>query len=358
VTEFTGSVVIGKFYPLHNGHVALIERAAARSTHLTVIVMASQLESIALAERVAWTRASTAHLGNVTVVGIPSDAPVDYSSEIAWVANVEPMKAALRLAGILRVDAVFGSEDYIDELARRLDAVAVIDDLDRTIVPMSGTAARADLVGGWMMLPPATRLGLAIRIIVVGAESTGTTTLSEDLLDHFRPRFPSVQRVEEYGRAFTYELASEQSSVPEPVEGPPELPWLPEHFARIALHQTQIEGAAALACPLVIADTDAFATTIWERRYIGEHSHASAKAGGELLPRRDLYIVTDDVGVPFERDGWRDGQDIRSDMTRWFIDGLTERGMPWVLVRGSREERLAYAIEAIEPLLERRLRLA
>ena len=363
MTEFVESLVIGKFYPLHNGHVALMERAAARSAHLTVIVMASQLESIPLADRVDWTRASTVRLGNVTVLGIVDDAPVDYASDIAWVAHVEATRAALRLSGIAQIDAVFGGEDYADELAARLGAVAVVDDREREIVPMSGTAARADLAGKWMMLPPASRLGLATRIIVVGAESTGTTKLSEGLLEHYRSRFPGIQRVEEYGRTFTYELAGETPipsdiPAPEPAEGPPRLVWLPKHFATIATQQTELENAAALACPLVIADTDAFATTIWERRYVNGDSHASADAGGGSLPRRDLYIVTDHVGVPFEQDGWRDGEDIRADMTGWFIDGLTERGMPWMLVRGTPEERRAYAIQAIDPLLNRRMTFA
>ncbi|HEY2644233.1 MAG TPA: AAA family ATPase, partial [Galbitalea sp.] len=203
MTLFNQALVIGKFYPPHNGHLALIQRAAARSTHLAVIVMASQLESIPLSDRVHWLRQDTAALDNVTVLGIPSNAPVDYEAEIAWVANVEAMRAALRLANIHRIDAVFGSEPYIAELADRFDASAVLD--DRTLLPMSGTAARADLAGEWMSLPPATRRGLATRIIVVGAESTGTTTLTTALHDHYRARFPHIQFVEEYGRTFTYE---------------------------------------------------------------------------------------------------------------------------------------------------------
>jgi HTH-type transcriptional regulator, transcriptional repressor of NAD biosynthesis genes len=258
-------------------------------------------------------------------------------------------KIVKRIDDLLRDIDRNGGEDYANELAARLDAVAVFDDREREIVPMSGTAARADLAGQWMMLPPPTRLGLATRIIVLGAESTGTTTLAQALFEHYRERFPSIIPVEEYGRTFTYELAAKTGA------GMDDLVWTTEHFANIAHQQTRLENAAALACPLVIADTDAFATSIWERRYVGEHSHGTAEAAGPLLPRHDLYLVTDHLGVPFEQDGWRDGEDIRSEMTAWFVDGLTERGLPWVLLRGSHDERLQYAIEAIEPLLQRRL---
>jgi NadR type nicotinamide-nucleotide adenylyltransferase len=351
MANFGQGLVIGKFYPLHLGHVSLIEHASARCDRLAVIVLASQLESIPLADRVEWTRESTAHLGNVTVLGIIDDAPVDYNSDLAWVAHVELMRAALRFAGAGEVDAVFGSEPYVAELASRFTAIAIMDDVDRVIVPMSGTAARADLVGRWMMLPPATRRGLATRVIVVGAESTGTTTLANALVELYRRRFTTIMPVEEYGRTFTYELAAVSGA------GINDLVWTTEHFAHIAASQTDLENVAADASPLVIADSDAFATSVWERRYVGETSHGAADAAGPLLPRRALYFVTDDVGVPFEQDGWRDGEHLRADMTRWFIDGLTERGLPWVLLRGSHEERMAYAVKAIDPLLAARMTL-
>jgi nicotinamide riboside kinase len=151
------------------------------------------------------------------------------------------------------------------------------------------------------------------------------------------------------GEDYANELAAKTGT------GMDDLVWTTEHFANIAHQQTRLENAAALACPLVIADTDAFATSIWERRYVGEHSHGTAEAAGPLLPRHDLYLVTDHLGVPFEQDGWRDGEGIRTEMTEWFVDGLTERRLPWVLLRGAPDERLSYAIEAVEPLLERRL---
>jgi hypothetical protein len=40
-------------------------------------------------------------------------------------------------------------------------------------------------------------------------------------------------------------------------------------------------------------------------------------------------------------------------MTRWIVDGLTARGLPWVLLRGSHQTRLDYSIEVIDALLAR-----
>ncbi|MDH6182447.1 HTH-type transcriptional repressor of NAD biosynthesis genes [Microbacteriaceae bacterium SG_E_30_P1] len=356
----TRALVIGKFYPPHLGHVGLLERASREADEVVGIVMASITESIPLHDRVEWLSASLAHLDSVRVIGVPDDAPVDYESEIAWVAHSEMMRVALRHHGVESVDVVVSSEPYGAELAKRLGARHVSHDPSRNAVSVSGTAVRDDPVGMWHLLPEPTRLGLAVRVIVLGAESTGTTTLSRALADHFSSTgYPGIEAVEEYGREFTYVLheraRAEARALGTKDPSVEDLVWLSEHFAEIALEQTRRENSAALASPLVIADTDALATTVWERRYVGASSRASAFAL-ETLARRDLYIVTDHVGVPFEQDGWRDGEHIRADMTRWMIDAVHETGLPWMLVRGSHQERLDYSITAIETILESRLK--
>lgn len=51
-------------------------------------------------------------------------------------------------------DLVFSSEDYGDELAERLGARHVCIDQARTIMPVSGTAVRADPRAVWELIPP------------------------------------------------------------------------------------------------------------------------------------------------------------------------------------------------------------
>lgn len=349
----TTALVIGKFYPPHNGHLALIDHAA-RHDRAVVLVMAAAEESIPLADRVSWLRAATAHLPKVTVIGVMDDAPVDYHSPAAWAANVQVMTVALRVNGLPRPDVVVSSESYGEQLAAEFGAAADVYDPARSGVPVSGTAVRADPVGQWSRLPVPVRLGLATRIIVLGAESTGTTTLTTALHDHYRalPGNHGMRRVEEYGRHFTYRLYEEAREAAaregRPVPTLDDLEWTTAQFTAIAARQTRWENDAALAHPLVIADTDAFATMLWERRYVGPASRGAHAAATSDLPRRALYLVTDHVDVPFEQDGWRDGEHLRATMHDWFVDELTAAGHSWVLLRGSPEERLDYAIRAVD----------
>jgi nicotinamide riboside kinase len=63
----------------------------------------------------------------------------------------------------------------------------------------------------------------------------------------------------------------------------------------------------------------------------------------------DLYIVTGDE-IPFEDDGLRDGEHVRHSMHTRFIERLTEEKKNFIVVTGTRTERLEKAVAAIEVL--------
>ena len=158
--------IVGKFYPPHSGHHHLIATAAEQCDRLTVLVCAAHVETIPLADRLAWLRETHAGQPRVRFLGTRCDLPMDVGSDAVWAAQVALMQAALKQHGAPAVDAVFTSEAYGDELARRLGAVHVCVDPGRTTRPVSGSACRADLPGLWDELAPATRRGLATRVVV------------------------------------------------------------------------------------------------------------------------------------------------------------------------------------------------
>lgn len=195
----------------------------------------------------------------------------------------------------------------------------------------------------------------AARIVLVGAESTGKTTLAQDLVAHYRSlggAFALTEWVPEYGREYTELLVARQGLLEsEPDAEVRSAEWMAADFAVIAAEQQRLEDAAAASgAPLVIADTDALATQVWERRYLGEGSHAALDAV-PVLPPRALYLLADWRDVPFEQDGIRDGEHLREQMTQWFVEELQKRDEPWALISGDREHRLATSIRLIDEAL-------
>ncbi|MEV8182736.1 AAA family ATPase [Specibacter sp. NPDC078692] len=344
----TNALVIGKFYPPHAGHRLLIETAAAGADHAYVLVQGSRFETLTATQRADWLTEEFDG-ANVTIVPVRNDCPEDYASDEIWTAQLENMRWALKAHGVEKIDAVYTSESYGDRLAAAFNAVHVLVDLARATHPISGTMCREELTGNWQHLVPAARRGLAVRVIVVGAESTGTTTLSEDLRAHYRQQFPELADVPEYGRYYTYELL-EALQLRNPDATVADLVWTDTDFGIIANRQNTLEQAAAEAAPLVIADTDALATTLWERYYLGDGSYGAYDAQAHL-PRRDVYLLTDHNGVDFEDDGWREGEHRRPEMTEWFKETLTDEGHSWILVTGSPERRVATATAVIDAML-------
>ena len=323
--RFKRGLVIGKFYPPHRGHKYLIDTAASQCDALTVIVCWRKSQEISGVLRARWIQ--QIHPG-VHVKLLDDDRLMDDDSA-GWAKNT------VEVLGFVP-DAVFTSESYGDPYASFMGSVHVLVDKDRTNIPISGTTVRSDPRKYAAFLEPCVRGHFARRICVLGAESTGTTTLARDLARHYETVW-----VPEYGRFYSEgKLFGDANAA-----------WRTEEFVAIAKAQAELEDRLAEASNgLVICDTDAFATSLWHERYMGERSPAVERIAAQRT--YDLYILTGDE-IPFEQDGTRDGEHIRNDMHKRFVARLEEEGKRYVLVTGTREERLAAATEAIDSIQTR-----
>ena len=318
-------LVIGKFYPPHRGHKFLIDTAASQTDHVDVILCGRRKENPSPALRAKWLKEIHP---NVNVIRV-KDPGYDDDSRF-WADYTRKILGAAPAV-------VFTSERYGDDYARHLGARHVCVDLARSTFPVHGRDVRENPQKYWDVLEPCVRAFYAARVCVVGAESTGTTTLTQALAEHYKTAW-----VPEYGRVYTERL--HHGGVNTFVYH-----WRTEEFVHIARRQQKDEDRLAReANRLLFCDTDALATAIWHQRYVGTWSEEVEKIAARR--RYDLYLLTN-CEIPFEQDGVRDGQHIRQWMTQRFTEELTKRGLPWVLVKGSREERLKQAIGEINQRL-------
>jgi HTH-type transcriptional repressor of NAD biosynthesis genes len=323
--RFGTAVVIGKFYPPHRGHKLLIDAATEQARDVTVIVCAKPADTIPGELRGRWLQ-ELHPAAKVLVI----DDRYDENDTVVWAANT------IRWLGGAP-DAVFTSEDYGDPYAKAMGCAHVLVDRQRTAVPCSATMIRRDPFAHWQYLEPPVRAWFARRVCVVGAESTGTTTLAEALARHY-----ATVWVPEYGREY---------SVVKQASG--ETEWRSEEFVHVAQEQdAREERAARDANRVLICDTNSFATALWHRRYVGTADPAVERATARA--RCDLYLLTGDE-IPFVQDGLRDGEHLRHEMHRWFEQALRAQAVPWLLVRGSAAARLQTAIAAVDSLIRGRV---
>lgn len=321
----TTGLVIGKFLPPHRGHKYLIDTACAAVDAVDVIVCQRNDDPIPADLRASWLREIHSDVRvHLTVDDIPDVDP--HRTSEAWARRTEAVLG-------YRPDIVFTSEEYGERFASYLGAKHVSVDPTRATHPVSGTLVRADASAHWHELEACVRAALVRRVCVLGAESTGTSTLAQALAEHYE----SIC-VPEYGRKFCEERLN--SGLP--------LDWRTEDFVEIALEQQALEDRTARECGAVlICDTDALATAVWHERYLGEPSpEVESLAAARTYA---LYILTSD-DIPFVQDGTRDGEHVRRWMTERFREVLEARSEPWIEVTGSHENRLRAAVRAIDEI--------
>jgi len=213
-------------------------------------------------------------------------------------------------------------------------------DRDRTTVPISGTAVRAAPLDHLEELEPCVRAYFVRRVVVIGAESTGKTTLAEQLAEHFKTLW-----VREYGREY-WERKVAGLSMAGPLPG-----WTSDEFVHIATEQQRRENAAARSASRVLfCDTNAFATGTWHERYMGHRDPAVDAVGHRDVAH--LYLLTK-PDFPFVQDGYRDGEHVRHRMHERFNEQLAKLGVPAIHLAGSSGARFEAAVVAVEHLLRR-----
>lgn len=314
-------VVIGKFLPPHKGHRFLIETALSRCARVVVIVCGKPTDPVPAPLRADWLREITP-CAEVMLI----DDRYDENDSRIWAENT------IRWLG-RAPSAVFTSESYGDAYAAHLGCVHESVDPARAHVPCSGTAVRSDPFALWDFIDPPVRAWYAKRIVILGAESTGTTTLARELATALRTLW-----VLEYGRQYSEEKLARQ-----------ETKWQSEEFITIAHEQNHRENHAARdANRILICDTNSYATRLWHRRYMGfDLPELDAIAS---TCRADLYLLTGDE-IPFVQDGLRDGEHIRHEMHSWFEEELRQQPCPWEIIRGDPSNRLTKALTAINAVL-------
>jgi len=313
-------LVIGKFYPPHRGHKLLIDTAVNQCHDVVVIVCGKKEEIISGEIRGQWLQKIHPST-RVMVIDDqydPDDSQVWADNTILWLGRSP--------------DAVFTSEDYGDRYAALMGSRHVQVDRQRGQVPISATAIRNDPYQNWDFLEPPVKSWYAKRVCILGAESTGTTTIAQSLSTSLRTVW-----VEEYGREYSAIKWDAQDYT-----------WQSEEFIHIAKEQIRRENEAAhRANRVLICDTNAFATNLWHRRYMGAMNPLVENIARECPCH--LYLLTGDE-IPFIQDGLRDGEHLRHEMHQWFESALSVQNTPWYLLRGSREKRLDEALTHIQSL--------
>ncbi|WP_217605531.1 AAA family ATPase [Chitinophaga sp. GbtcB8] len=168
------------------------------------------------------------------------------------------------------------------------------------------------------------------KIVVLGPESTGKSTLSQKLAAHYNTVWTP-----EYAREYIENLSR---------------PYEQHDLLAIARGQLQLEDEKAQqASDLLICDTDLYVIKVWSEHKYGQ---CDPQILEQIASRRyDLYLLTY-IDIPWENDPQREYPDpqMREYFYRIYRDIVMNSGVPWADIRGSYAEREAKAIAAADAL--------
>lgn len=184
-----------------------------------------------------------------------------------------------------------------------------------------------------MRAPDAARR--ALRIAVVGAESTGKSTLVQALAARLADEFGlRAVGVPEYLRDWCIARART------PTAG---------EQREVAEGQRRAIDAAAARADVVVADTTPLMTAVYSRYVFGDESlDVAAREAHACI---DFTLLTA-LDLPWIADGLqRDGPQVREPVDRLVRALLVDWGSPWAVVHGLGEARTDHALDALRPLL-------
>lgn len=173
-----------------------------------------------------------------------------------------------------------------------------------------------------------------IKVVLFGPESTGKTTLAQQLA-----RYYNTVWVPEYAREY---LQNKWNNERKTCEDHDLLP--------IARGQMKLENELAKkADKVLICDTDLLETKVYSEEYYGGFVDPKLdKAAQENS--YDLYFLSY-IDTPWEADDLRDRPEQRLEMFQAFENTLKKNNRPYILLKGDKQVRLKTAVKAIDKLL-------
>lgn len=175
-----------------------------------------------------------------------------------------------------------------------------------------------------------------IKVAVLGAESTGKTTLCRDLAAHF-----DCPWVPEYMRTYLQAKWDDEQLT---------CTW--EDLLPIAQGQIKLENKLAEEATqtfdnnrYLFCDTSLFELMVYSNWYYGDCPEVLTQAA--LVHHYDLILLTD-VDTPWVADDLRDSPHQRDEISAYFADQLTAYNKPFQSIGGDRAVRVQQVVKLLD----------
>lgn len=319
--------VFGKFLPFHKGHEAMINFALTKCDFLTILVCCSDKERIPDTLRKAWIEKTFGKEKNIeirTFNYLESELPnTSASSESVSKVWADVFKRQLPDHSLL-----ITSEEYGNYVAEFMNIQHIAFDIPKNLFPVSGTAIRNDIFNNWQYVPDSVKPDLLLKVVILGTECTGKTTLTEKLAKYFKCSF-----VYEAGRDI---IANSNTFT------------FDDLYLVATEHAKRIEKSILADSPLVIIDTDIHTTKSYSLFTFEKELEISTDIYNSNKAYLYLYLNND---VEYLQDGTRLIEEERNLLDLSHRQVLKDHNIEFTEITGDWDKRFIKAVEHINKLI-------
>lgn len=320
-------LVLGKFNPLHLGHIALIEFAQNKCDELIVLICASDKEIINGSTRLNWVKESFENNSKIKPVllnylenELPNTSVSSKDVSNIWATKLKTL--------FQKIDVIFSSEIYGEYLAQNLQCKHINFEIERKTFKISASEIILNVFKNWDLLATSAKPFFVKKICIYGTESTGKSTLTEKLAKYFETCYvPEMAR----------EIIEETEECTE------------SHLIQIAeLQAKTINEKVKIANKLLFVDTDlnitsSYSKYLFDKKLIVENWVEQAN-------NFDIYIFLEN-DAQFIQDGTRLDKLRRDELNISHKKQLTDKGINYELVTGNWEDRLTKSISIVKKII-------
>jgi HTH-type transcriptional repressor of NAD biosynthesis genes len=204
-------------------------------------------------------------------------------------------------------------------------------DIPKKLYPVSATAVRNDVFNNWQYVPDSVKPDLLLKVVILGTECTGKTTLTEKLAKYFNCSF-----VSEAGR----DIIANSNSFN-----------IDDLYFVAKEHAERIDKSILADSPLVIIDTDIHTTKSYSRFTFEKELEINSDIYNSNRANLYLYLNND---VKYLQDGTRLSEAERNLLDLSHRQVLKDHNIEHVEVKGNWDERFEKAVEQIKRLITTR----
>ncbi len=325
----------GSFNPLHMGHVDCIIQAANMCRELYIVLsIGAKRKEIDGRVRYRWLYQLTKHIGNVKILILEDDAASKYTyTEDYWYKDAEKIRTQIGK----RIDVVFCGSDY-DENSFWNKGYPESELFVFSRNEISSTEIRRDPYAHWEWIPNVAKPYYVKKVLLMGGESTGKSTLTINLANRFNTNY-----IDEAGRDISERSGTDRM-------------MLSEDFTEILLqHKLNEIKATEQSNKVLFIDTDALVTQFY-MTFLNDPQIEKNKALSDAIDGINEYdlILFLEPDVEFVQDGDRSEtiRDNREKYSEQIKELIRSHGKDFVTVSGSYQERYERAVMEVKRLLK------